>query len=394
MGPSADGAMPAETVAEMPVASVAAAPVLTATVPEADASRPTEVAEVENAEPSASRSETEKRGHVVDETPEEVDSEAVRAAKRARQDMTQAEVEEEGLTDHEVVLKCLRLVQSSLEYTARQAAALKTCQEQLGEIGSAAYHGESCQRYALAAITAAAGNVKALTWQMTGSRQEEKVSCKSLIQQILTNSGKTVGLLTKLSESLQKQAEQNAERDKHFSEVLLQIQGQIADNFARGAVPAATPITPNTGAAPPFPPTAPVMPGYAASVIGGSPVGIGGYGGPQAMPTAVPGSYGAPAPPPPSGPAPSRSPITLQLRQADGSILQRQASPTPFATIAPTGDWYEAASREDARFCVDSVALWSPAMWNGVEFPTAVISFPMWGCASSERGCEYLEVHF
>eukprot|EP00435_Cladocopium_sp_Y103_P044500 s86_g12.t1 len=97
--------------------------------------RPSEVAEVENAEPSASRPETgkeaEKRGHVVEETPDEIDSEAVRAAKRARQE----EIEEEGMTDHEVILKCLRYVQSSLEYTARQAAALKQCQEQLGEIG-------------------------------------------------------------------------------------------------------------------------------------------------------------------------------------------------------------------------------------------------------------------
>eukprot|EP00435_Cladocopium_sp_Y103_P006914 s5646_g2.t1 len=342
MGSSADaGAMPAETVAaEMPVASVAAAPVLTATMPEADASRPTEVAEVEKTEPSASRPETEKdseKKHGVEETPEEFDSEAVRAAKRARQEMTQAEIEEEGMTDHEVTLKCLRLVQSSLEYTARQAAALKAVQEQLGDVGSLAYHAESCQRYALAAINQSAGHIKGMAWQLTGSRHEEKVSCKSLLQQVLTNTGKTVSLLTKLTENLEKQGIQNAERDKQFSEVLLALQGQIAYSFARGTVPTATPITPNTGAASVgaasvFPPTAPVLPGYAASVTGGSPVGIGGYGGPQAMPTPVSGSYGAAAPPPPTSPAPApaRSPITLQLRQADGSILQRQASPTPY----------------------------------------------------------------
>eukprot|EP00435_Cladocopium_sp_Y103_P002819 s107_g1.t1 len=193
---------------------------------------------------------------------------AVRAAKRARQDMTRAEIEEEGMTDHEVTLKCLRLVQSSLEYTARQAAALKSCQEQLGDVGSLAYHAESCQRYALAAINQSAGHIKAMAWQMTGSRNEEKVSCKSLLQQVLTNSGKTVSLLGKIEEGLKKQGEQMQEQHKQFSEVLLQIQGQIADHVGRGD-------TPNVAPAPAFPPTAPVMPGYAASVTGGSPVGIG-----------------------------------------------------------------------------------------------------------------------
>eukprot|EP00435_Cladocopium_sp_Y103_P052339 s2442_g16.t1 len=91
--------------------------------------------------------------------------------------------------------------------------------------------------------------------------------------------------LTKLSEHLEKQGTQNAERDKQFSDVLLAIQGQIADGYARGSVPAGMPITPATSAAPVgaasvFPPPAPVMPGYAASVSGGSPAGIGGYGGP------------------------------------------------------------------------------------------------------------------
>eukprot|EP00435_Cladocopium_sp_Y103_P054287 s242_g17.t1 len=138
--------------------------------------------------------------------------------------------------------------------------------------------------------------------------------------------------MTKLSELLEKQGTQNAERDKQFSDVLLAIQGQIADGYARGSVPAGTPITPMTpntgvasvgaasvGAAPAFPPPAPMMPGCSASVAGG----FGGH---------VAGSCGAPAPPPPMSPAhvpaPVRSPITLQVRQPDGSTVQRQASPT------------------------------------------------------------------
>eukprot|EP00435_Cladocopium_sp_Y103_P075033 s19_g53.t1 len=86
--------------------------------PEGDGSRLTEAAEVEKTEPSASRPETEKGSEKKhgEKTPEELDSEAMRAAKRARQDMTQAEVEEEGMSDHDVTMKCLRLVQSSLEY--------------------------------------------------------------------------------------------------------------------------------------------------------------------------------------------------------------------------------------------------------------------------------------
>eukprot|EP00435_Cladocopium_sp_Y103_P002594 s6948_g1.t1 len=271
MGSAAEGAVPAETTAD-----------------------------VEKTEPSASRPETEKdseKKHGADDTPEELDSEAVRAAKRARQDMTQAEVEEEGMTDHEVTMKCLRLVQSSLEYTARQANALKAVQEQLGEVGSLAYHSESCQRYALGAIN-----------QKNGDFNDK--------------AGREFGV-------------QNAERDKQFSDVLLAIQGQIADGYARGTVPgtvtAGTPITPNTGvasvgaasvgAASAFPPPAPVMPGCAASVTGG-------FVGP------VVGSYGAPAPPPPTSPpptpAPARIPITVQVRQPDGSVVPRQASPTRY----------------------------------------------------------------
>eukprot|EP00435_Cladocopium_sp_Y103_P051938 s1116_g16.t1 len=234
----------------------------------------------------------------------------------------------EELDDRALVVKCLHYVQSSLEYTARQAQALKECQEQVKEVGSVAYMGESCQKYSLAAVNAAAGHMKALTWQMTGSRSEERVSCKSLIQQLLTNSGKTVGILVKMSESLQKQAEQSAEQHKHFSEVLLAIQGQIADHFARGAAAA----TPTTASAPGFPPVAPNTPCFGAAVTGVNPVGvgIGGYGASAPIPATVPASFPAPAPPPPATPAPARTPITLQLRQSDGTIQQRLASPTPY----------------------------------------------------------------
>eukprot|EP00435_Cladocopium_sp_Y103_P032327 s3384_g8.t1 len=297
-----------------PVAPVAA---LTAVAPMMAAAAP------EATEPSFSKPETEQDTegkHGTDETPEALETE--REAKRPRHEMTQAEVEAEGMSDHDVTMQVLRLCQSSLEYTARQAQALKAVQEQLGETASLAYHSESCQRYALAAISQSAGHIKGMAWQLSGSRHEEKVSCKSLL---VSNTGKMGTSLTKLSEHLEKQGIQNTERDKQFSDVLLAIQGQIADGYARGSVPAGTPITPTTSAAPVgatsvFPPPAPVMPG--------SPAGIGGYGGP------VSGSCGAPAPPPPMSPAPApapvRSPIMLQLRQPDGSILQRQASPTRY----------------------------------------------------------------
>eukprot|EP00435_Cladocopium_sp_Y103_P051106 s2442_g15.t1 len=156
MGSAADGEMPAETVVETPVAPVAA---LTAV------------------EPSSSKPETEQDAegkHGTDETPEALDTE--REAKRARHEMTQAEaeVEAEGMSDHDVTMQVLRLCQSSLEYTARQAAALKAVQEQLGETASLAYHSESCQRYALAAINQSAGHIKGMAWQLGGSRHEEK----------------------------------------------------------------------------------------------------------------------------------------------------------------------------------------------------------------------------
>eukprot|EP00435_Cladocopium_sp_Y103_P012810 s572_g3.t1 len=324
MGSSAEGNAALPPVTPEANAPVVAA-VLGAPAPEEkaqDAALPSEVNQVPLPDSSkgnelASPLTPPKR----DDLNEEEDPDAVRAAKRARIE----EIDTEMLDDRAVVVKCLRYVQSSLEYTARQAQALKQCQKQLKEVGAVAYMGESCQKYSLAAVNAAANNVKSMTWQLTESRSEEKVSCKSLIQQILTNSGKTVGILTKMSEVMQKQAEQSQEQHKHFSEVLLQIQGQIADNFARGAAAA----TPNTAAAPLFPPAAPT---FGATMTGVNPigVGVGGYGAPAPMQATVPASFPAPAPPPPASPAPARTPVTIQLRQNDGTIQQRLASPTPY----------------------------------------------------------------
>eukprot|EP00435_Cladocopium_sp_Y103_P029423 s3665_g7.t1 len=316
MGSSVEGAMPTEQQA---VATVLATPTAEGAVPEA--SRPTEVvnADSKGTEVHPDTSKDAEKNSPGEDLPDENDPDAVRAAKKARIE----EIEEQGMDDRELILKCLRYVQSSLEYTARQAQALKECQDQLKEVGAVAYMGESAQKYSLAAVNAAANNVKSMTWQLTGSRSKEKVSCKSLLQQILTNTGKTVGILTKMSESLQKQAEQSQEQQKQFSEVLLQIPGQIADHFARGAAA----VTPSTPAAPVFPPSAPT---FGATMTGVSPVGVGGYGASAPMQATVPASFQAPALPPPASPAPSRTPVTIQLRQNDGAIQQRLASPTPY----------------------------------------------------------------
>eukprot|EP00435_Cladocopium_sp_Y103_P039688 s3384_g10.t1 len=169
MGSAADGEMPSETVVETPVTPVAPmapmapltplAPVIAAAVaPEAT-------------EPSSSKPETDQQvaegKYGTDGLPEALETE--REAQRPRQ-MTQAEVEAEGISDHDVTMQMLRLCQSSLEYTARQAQV----QEQLGETASLAYHSNSCQRYALAAINASAGHIKGMAWQLTGSRNEER----------------------------------------------------------------------------------------------------------------------------------------------------------------------------------------------------------------------------
>eukprot|EP00435_Cladocopium_sp_Y103_P071900 s520_g38.t1 len=177
------------------VAAVLGAPAAGGTAP--DAALPEEVVHADaskaiEVQPDASKAA--EMGSPGDDLNEE-DPDAARAAKRARLD----ETDTEGLDDRGVVLKCLHHVQAALEHTARQAQALNECQSQIKEIGSVAYMGESAQKYSLAAVNAAANNVKSMTWQLTGSRSEEKTSCKSLIQQILTNSGKSLATLTKIS---------------------------------------------------------------------------------------------------------------------------------------------------------------------------------------------------
>eukprot|EP00435_Cladocopium_sp_Y103_P070429 s334_g35.t1 len=177
MGSAADGEMPSETVVETPVAPLAPVAALTPLAPVIAAAAAPEATEPSSSKPETEQQEAEGK-HGTDETPEALETE--REAKRPRHEMTQAEVEAEGMSDHDVTMQVLRLCQSSLEYTARQAQALKAVQEQLGETASLAYHSESCQRYALAAINQSAGHIKGMAWQLGGSRHEEKVSCKSL----------------------------------------------------------------------------------------------------------------------------------------------------------------------------------------------------------------------
>eukprot|EP00435_Cladocopium_sp_Y103_P009584 s2757_g2.t1 len=176
-----------------------------------------------------------------------------------------------------------------------------------------------------------------MSWQLTGGRSAEHVSCKSLLQQLATNTGKLNTSMAKLVENLEKQGVQAAERDKQFSDVLLALQGQIADAYARGSgpgtAPAGTPMTPvgvasvgmgSVGAAASaFPPPAPVLPcGATVGSMGGS------Y---------VPPPPTSPAPAPAPASVPVRNPIVLQVRQPDGSVVQRQASPTRlFARILDT----------------------------------------------------------
>eukprot|EP00435_Cladocopium_sp_Y103_P073961 s101_g46.t1 len=255
-----------------------------------------------------------------DEITEE-DSEAIRAAKRARLDEA-----DEVLDDRAAVLKCLHHVQAAVEYTARQQKSIQELQAQIQEIGAVAYHGESAQKYSLAVVNAAANNLRNGVWQLTGSKSEEKTTIKTMMQMLVTSAGKTQSALTKIAEAIQNQIQQSKEQHQHFAEVLLQIQGQIADSFSamRGA---AAPAAPTSAAMPVFPPTAPITPTVGATMAG---TPVAGYGTP--MQATVPASMPAPpAPPmPPVTPAPSRVPVTLSLRQNDGSIQTRLASPTPY----------------------------------------------------------------
>eukprot|EP00435_Cladocopium_sp_Y103_P004280 s235_g1.t1 len=339
MGSAEHGEMPTETpgapeVPLPPVGGLPAIPVLTPLAPVVKAATDAaEAKEAEAPEPSSSKPDgdgedqgTEMKypeGLTVNEA-----MELERDSKRQR--MTPSEVAAEGMPDTELTLKMLRLCQSSLEYTARQSKALQEVQNQLGETASLAFHSESCMRYALAAINQSAGHVKGMHWQLTGGRSAEHTSCKSLLQNIASATGKMEKAMGKLVETIDKQNTQAAERDKQFGDVLLALQGQVADAYARGsgmggAAPAhaGTPVTPVGGAqvgmssvgvaaAAAFPPQAPpVLPcGATMGTMGGSYV-----------------------PPPPAHPAPSaptvpRTPIVVQVRQPDGNVVQRQASPT------------------------------------------------------------------
>eukprot|EP00435_Cladocopium_sp_Y103_P013228 s5343_g3.t1 len=337
MGSAEHGEMPSETpeAPETPITPVAPLPSMPALTPLAPVIAPAvataEAKEAEAPEPSSSKPDTEEQ-ETEGKFPESLTvNEAVeteRESKRPR--LTPAEVEAEGMPDADLSLKMLRLCQSSLEYTARQSKALQAVQEQLGETASLAFHSESCMRYALAAINQSSGHIKGMHWQLTGGRSSEHVSCKSLLQQLATNTGKLQTSMGKLVETLEKQGVQASERDKQFSDVLLALQGQMADAYARGSgtgsAPAGTPLTPTVGvasmgmgsvgaAAAAFPPQAPpVLP--CGATIG-----------------TMAGSY---VPPPPANPAPApapavpaaRNPIVLQVRQPDGNVVQPQASPT------------------------------------------------------------------
>eukprot|EP00435_Cladocopium_sp_Y103_P062846 s1622_g24.t1 len=258
----------------------------------------------------------------VDEVTEE-DAEAIRAAKRARLDEAETE---EVLDDRAAVLKCLHHVQAALEYTARQQKSIQELQAQIQEIGAVAYHGESAQKYSLAVVNAAANNLRNGVWQLTGSKSEEKTTIKTMLQMLVTSAGKSQSALTKIAEAIQNQTQQSKEQHQHFTEVLLQIQGQIADSFSamRGT---AAPAAPTSAAMPVFPPAAPITPTVGATM---AETPVAGYGTP--MQATVPASMPAPpAPPmPPVNPPQSRATVTLSLRQNDGSIQTRLASPTPY----------------------------------------------------------------
>eukprot|EP00435_Cladocopium_sp_Y103_P055453 s242_g18.t1 len=120
MGSAADGEMPSETVVETPMAPVAPmAPMapLTPLAPVIAAAAAPEPTEPSSSKPETEQQETEGK-FGTDGLPEALETE--REAKRPRQ-MTQAEVEAEGMSDADVTMQILRLCQSSLEYTARQA---------------------------------------------------------------------------------------------------------------------------------------------------------------------------------------------------------------------------------------------------------------------------------
>eukprot|EP00435_Cladocopium_sp_Y103_P012927 s658_g3.t1 len=190
------------------------------TVKKADKHLLAEAPEPSSSKPDAEDQETEVK------FPESLTVNEALETKRdsKRQRMTPSEVAAEGMPDAELTLKMLRLCQSSLEYTARQSKALQDVQSQLGETASLAFHSESCMRYALAAINQSSGHLKGMHWQLTGGRSSEHVSCKSLLQNIASATGKMEKAMGKLVETFDKQGTQAAERDKQFGDVFLALQ--------------------------------------------------------------------------------------------------------------------------------------------------------------------------
>eukprot|EP00435_Cladocopium_sp_Y103_P003725 s3861_g1.t1 len=307
--------------------------------------------EAEWTEPSASKpdGETEVKtppGLTVEEAME-LEQNVANAAKRRR--LTPSEVANEGVPDTDLILQMMRLCQSSLEYTARQSKSLQEIQTQLGETSSLAFHSESCMRYALSAINQASGHLKGVHWQLTGGRNAEHTSCKSLLQTIAFGTGKMEKAMGKLVESIDKQNTQSAEQSKQMGELLLALQGQVADAFSRmtSSAPAAppmggTPVTPmggtpvtSMGGTPVTPmggtPVAPM--GGAPMVMTASAMGATAPSFPPQPAGATAGSMGTHHVPPPPAPvpvAPGRSSIFIQVRSPDGQVMQRAASPTRY----------------------------------------------------------------
>eukprot|EP00435_Cladocopium_sp_Y103_P022466 s4097_g5.t1 len=245
------------------------------------------------------------------------------AAKRRK--LTAEEVSDTGMPDSDLIVQLIRLCQSSLEYTSRQSKSLAEIQSQLGETSQLAFHSESCARYCLSAINQASGNLKSVSWQLSGGRQSEHQSCKSLLQSMsgsLTNVEKS---LNQMVAAINKQTSQAADQQKQLSDAIVGMQAQIADAFAKLA----------SG-----------VPGVASGVQG-APTAVGGMTLTTPMGTLPVTSIGAPAfgasamstsqvpPPPPQAPspmpvAPGRAPIMIQVRSPDGQAIQRAASPTRY----------------------------------------------------------------
>eukprot|EP00435_Cladocopium_sp_Y103_P014557 s4679_g3.t1 len=234
------------------------------------------------------------------------------AAKRRK--LTAEEVAEIGVPDTDLILQMMRLCKSSLEYTARQ--------------------------YCLSAINQASGNLKSVSWQLSGGRQSEHQSCKSLLQSISSSMAKMEKSLSKMVDSIEHQNTQSAEQSKQMGEVLIGLQAQVADAFSK--------MSSGTSAAPPVgvTPTTP-MGGASVNPMGATPVTP--MGGATAFAASAMGAtapsfqtMGAPAgsmgthhvPPPPApmpvAPPPGRGSILIQVRSPDGQAIQRAASPTRY----------------------------------------------------------------